>query len=193
MQNCLPAISATLTPSTRLPEGVRIVPLTTHEDDRGSLTEVFRQSWAPNIKPCQWNVVSSGASVLRGVHVHLTHSDYLILLSGVCVYGLYDCRRGSPTEFQSAMIEASGSSRFALIIPPGVAHGFYFQTDSLHLYAVTHYWDPSDELGCRYDDPDLGIDWPRGNVIISPRDQVLPTLQELIRLVPPWEPELQQR
>ena len=190
MQNCISAVPNDFSKPLQLPAGVRVVPLTTHGDDRGDLTEVFRQSWTPDLEPRQWNVVTSAATVLRGVHVHIKHSDYLILLSGDCVYGLYDCRRGSPTAFQSATIEASGNSRFALIIPPGVAHGFYFRSDSLHLYAVTHYWDLSDELGCRYDDPDLGIEWPSTNILLSPRDQKLPTLQELIQQVPPWDPTL---
>jgi dTDP-4-dehydrorhamnose 3,5-epimerase len=68
----------------------------------------------------------------------------------------------------------------AISIPPGVAHGFYFNEDSLHVYAVSHYWRLADELGCRWDDPGLGIAWTHETAHISQRDADLPSLPELI-------------
>lgn len=179
--------------NTRLPVGVRIVPLVTHSDDRGELTEIFRQSWVPGMTVCQWNCVRSEAGVLRGMHAHLKHEDYLFLAAGSCVYGLFDCRRGSPTEFLSARIEASQDAPFALVIPTGVAHGFYFRTASLHMYSVTQYWDRNDELGCRYDDLDLGIEWPSARVRLSARDEKLSSLRALLELIPPWKPDASSR
>ena len=69
------------------------------------------------------------------------------------------------------MVELIADAPLALSIPPGVAHGFYFDESSLHVYAVSHEWDPSDELGCRWDDPDLGIAWPCSAPLISGRDR----------------------
>jgi dTDP-4-dehydrorhamnose 3,5-epimerase len=60
-----------------------------------------------------------------------------------------------------------------------VAHGFLFHEPSLHIYAVSHYWDTADELGCRWDDPELGIPWPDAQPLISPRDAGLPPLRQL--------------
>jgi len=64
-------------------------------------------------------------------------------------------------------------------IPTGVAHGFYFHEPSVHLYAVSHYWDPADELACHWTDPDLGIPWPAAEPILSERDAAAGTLSQL--------------
>jgi dTDP-4-dehydrorhamnose 3,5-epimerase len=86
------------------------------------------------------------------------------------------------------MIEADGEELQALVIPPGVAHGFYFPRPSLHAYAVSHYWNPLDELGCRFDDPELGITWPDPNPTLSERDKTLPPLAVLLRSLEAWRP-----
>jgi dTDP-4-dehydrorhamnose 3,5-epimerase-like enzyme len=64
-------------------------------------------------------------------------------------------------------------------IPPGVAHGFLFVEPSLHVYAVDRTWDPDDELGCRWDDPQLAIPWIGDADRVSPRDAALGTLADL--------------
>jgi dTDP-4-dehydrorhamnose 3,5-epimerase len=153
--------------------GVDLRPLQTHGDDRGSVTEVFRQGWRDE-PYVQWNYVRSTAGILRGVHGHFRHNDYLVLLEGAALIGLRDLREGSPTEGRVEMVEMSGDNLQTLSIPPGVAHGFYFSRPSTLIYAVTHYWDTSDELGCRWDDPALGIPWPVETAQISPRDSALP-------------------
>jgi dTDP-4-dehydrorhamnose 3,5-epimerase len=169
----------------RLPEGVRIVPLVPHRDDRGELVELWRQSWG-GPRPVQWNCVHSRKGTLRGVHVHVAHWDYLVLTAGECCFGLYDARPGSPTEGLAAMVPAEARRPFALVLPPGVAHGFYFGEPSVHVYGVTHYWDLHDELGCRFDDPDLGLCWPTHDVVLSPRDRTLPPLRDVLPRIPRW-------
>ena len=164
-----------------LPHGVVLTPLTPHRDDRGTFVEAFRASWSTDIVPVQWNVVTSGAGVLRGVHVHRRHADYLTVLAGAMVLGLHDLRRGSPTEGRSAMLTIEAEEPRAVTIPPGVAHGFCFPVPSVHLYAVSHYWNKADELGCRYDDPDLGLDWPITEPMLSPRDAAAGTLAKMER------------
>jgi hypothetical protein len=93
----------------------------------------------------QWNAVRSEAGVLRGVQVHVRHEDYLTLPYGRASVGLRDLRQDSPTEGLSAMVELSGDEPASLVIPRGLAHGFYFREPSLHIYAVTEYWDPDDK------------------------------------------------
>ena len=110
----------------------------------------------------QWNAVWSEAGVLRGVHVHVRHDDYLTVPVGRASVGLRDLRRGSPTEGLTALVELGREQPGALVIPHGVAHGFYFHEPSLHVYAVSEYWDPADELACNWADPELGIEWPVG-------------------------------
>jgi dTDP-4-dehydrorhamnose 3,5-epimerase len=166
------------------PQGVSLRSLQTHHDERGSLTELFRASWETGIDVVQWNYSESEAKVLRGVHVHLKHADYLILLRGRATIGLRDLRSGSPSESMTALVEMQGTKLHALIIPPGVAHGFYFHEPSAHLYAVSEYWDKRDELGCRWADPELEINWPDVAPFISERDAALPSLRELMESLP---------
>lgn len=168
-----------------LPAGVGLRPLSTNPDARGSLTELFRAEWETGISPVQWNFVESQPRVLRGVHAHFKHSDYLVLLSGHASIGLHDLREESPTEGLSAMVEMRGEDMSALFIPRGVAHGFYFHVPSTHVYSVSEYWDPEDELGCYWADAGLGLRWPDASPLISGRDAGLATLSELKRL-PLW-------
>ena len=161
-------------------EGVQVHPLAMHTDARGGLAELFREEWEVGLRPVQWNAVRSAANVLRGVHVHVKHADYLILLQGRASIGLRDLRQGSPTGGTAALLETSGEALTAITIPPGVAHGFYFHEPSLHIYAVSRYWDQADELGCRWDDPALEIPWPAKTAVLSERDVALPSLSALL-------------
>lgn len=162
-----------------LPEGVHLRRLVPHADARGVFTEAFRAEWDSGVTPVQWNMVRSRPGVLRGVHAHHRHGDYLLLAEGRASVGLHDLRAGSPTAGASAMVTLDARRPAAIVIPPGVAHGFLFHTPSIHVYAVSHYWDPDDELGCRYDDPGLGLDWPERPVRVSERDLALPGLDVL--------------
>ena len=164
-----------------LPSGVAIVPLTLHHDDRGVFTELYRASWETGIAPMQWNGVRSEPNVLRGVHVHRRHVDYLTLVAGRATIGLHDLRPGSPSDGLGTCIELDAAAPSALVIPVGVAHGFYFHEPSIHVYAVSHEFDPADELGCRWDDPALAIEWPCVSPHISSRDRDLGSLSELRR------------
>jgi dTDP-4-dehydrorhamnose 3,5-epimerase len=159
-----------------LADGVHLHPLTTHPDDRGALTEVFRNAWAPDIDVVQWNFVRSAPNVLRGVHLHLVHTDYLVVLAGEALVGLRDLRRGARTHGCSASVAMTGDAMTALVTPPSVAHGFHFHTTRLHTYAVTHHWDPEDELGCHWSDPALGIAWDVREPMLSERDASPPAL-----------------
>jgi dTDP-4-dehydrorhamnose 3,5-epimerase len=159
--------------------GVAVIPLTPHVDGRGVFTELYRGSWETGVTPVQWNAVHSAANVLRGVHVHRRHADYLTLVSGTATIGLHDLRPGSPTNGEGRIVEFAAAAPSALVIPQGVAHGFYFHEASIHVYAVSHEFDPADELGCRWDDPALGIAWPCTQPEISERDRSLGSLNEL--------------
>jgi dTDP-4-dehydrorhamnose 3,5-epimerase len=162
-----------------LPLGVLHQPLAPQADERGVFTELFRDSWSLEVEPTQWNAVSSVANVLRGVHAHWRHADYLTVVAGRATIGLYDLREGSSSEGCAATVELRADRPACLVVPPGVAHGFYFHEPSLHVYAVDHEWDAADELGCRWDEPGLGIDWPCEQPLLSPRDEALGSLSEL--------------
>lgn len=160
--------------TTLEPEAIldlHLVDLTPHVDERGSFVELFREEWRTGPPPRQWNAVRSDAGVLRGVHVHAHHHDYLTVVSGTLVLGLYDLRPDSPSHGVSGFLTLSEAVPAAVAIPPGVCHGFWFPEPSVHVYGVSEYWDVQDELGCRFDDPALGLDWPTGNPLLSARDR----------------------
>ena len=144
-----------------LPTGVVLHRLEPHADSRGVFTELFRDSWAPR---------GRAGAVERGPLGRPTCSAWRPCSLAAC--GLPDrgrrratiglsrparrlADRGARRDCRAAPSAGRSSS-----IPPGVAHGFYFHEPSLHVYAVEHEWDPADELGCRWDDPELEIAWP---------------------------------
>lgn len=162
-----------------LPHDVEIIPLTTHRDERGWLTEIYREKWPVGVQPCQWNATSSDANVLRGVHVHYKHTDYLVLLRGRLSAGLYDARPKSPTHRMSCVLDIRCDAISALRIPAGVMHGFYCHEPTLYIYGVDSYFDPDDELGCYWADPGLGLKWPCKTPKLSERDLQAGPLAEI--------------
>jgi dTDP-4-dehydrorhamnose 3,5-epimerase len=77
-----------------------------------------------------------------------------------------------------------------LFIPPGVAHGFLAVTDLTLGYLVDRYFDGSDEWGIAWNDPELGIDWPATDPVLSERDRNNPRLAEALRDPIPYRPDL---
>ena len=67
----------------------------------------------------------------------------------------------------------------AVVIPEGVAHGFYYPEPTVHLYGMTEEFDPADDLGCTWNDPALGLAWPCTAPILSARDAAAPPLSVL--------------
>jgi dTDP-4-dehydrorhamnose 3,5-epimerase len=169
--------------------GVLVLPLTSHPDERGSFTEAYRRSWLPDGKEMvQGNLSFSRAGALRGLHFHRRQADYWCVIQGKAFVGLYDLRRGSPTEGVKAEVPLfSEGPRHVLYIPPGVAHGFYAETDMLLHYLVDEYYTGEDEFGIAWNDPDVGIGWPGNDPILSERDRSNPSLAEILPEAPRYE------
>jgi dTDP-4-dehydrorhamnose 3,5-epimerase len=172
----------------QLPAGVILTDLTMHPDERGVFTEVFRKQWDTGVDPVQWNVVNSHQGVLRGVHVHPRHDDYLVILSGRATVGLHDLRQSSNTYGLAATAELSGDELRAISIPHGVAHGFLVHEPSVHLYAVSLYWDTADEVACFWGDDGLEIEWPFEPSQVSERDAAAQSLAELLNEIESHQP-----
>ena len=126
-----------------LPDGVLLHPLKSHADERGSLTEIFCESWAIDIRLCQWNVTFSNANVLRGLHVHQKHRDYLVLLRGQLSVGFYDTRPHSPTFRRSAIVPLRSDDLSGVVIPVGVLHGFYCHEPSWYIVGMDRITIPT--------------------------------------------------
>jgi dTDP-4-dehydrorhamnose 3,5-epimerase len=152
------------------------------DDERGSVAELLRHSSVPpGVEFIQWNLVQSVARALRGMHWHERHHDLIAAVAGPVLVGLADLRRGSPTERRTELLELDASIPAAVVVPPGVAHGLYSRTPTTVLYAISRYWNPEDEFGVAFDDPELGLAWPcrRDEVILSERDRSMPRLAEV--------------
>jgi dTDP-4-dehydrorhamnose 3,5-epimerase len=171
-------------------EGVTLVPLTTHPDLRGSFTEDYRREWIPGSREMvQGNISISRANVLRGLHFHRRQADWWNFYTGAAVVGLYDLRSGSPTEGKGLAVRIDTAEGLkGLYIPAGVAHGFYAETDVMLHYMVDNYFTGDDEFGITWDDPDLGVDWPATDPILSDRDRSNLSLAEVLRDPPPYAP-----
>lgn len=177
------SLSSPTRDAEQLPAGVLLRPLASQGDPAGAAIELYRRDWPIDLLPVQWNLVSTRANALRGVHVHLRHWDYLCIIDGEMLLGLHDMRPRSPTYRLPAALRLRSDSACSIAIPPGVAHGFYFAAEAEYLYAVDRYWDPSDELGCRWDDPELRLAWPTDQPLLSSRDAEAPSYGELARAV----------
>jgi dTDP-4-dehydrorhamnose 3,5-epimerase len=156
-------------------EGVFVIPFRSFADDRGYFFENYRREWLPGAREMiQGNCSFSRAGVLRGLHYHFKQADLWTVPSGIVRGVLYDFRTTSPTRGKIEIIEMGDTNPIGLYIPKGVAHGFYALKDSFMTYLVDEYYDNSDELGIRWDDPALGINWGVKSPIVSTRDQQNP-------------------
>src|SRR3990167_4467782 len=106
-------------------KGIEIKDLQMNGDQRGSVTEILRVNELNGRDIVQVNVSVAKPNVLRGVHVHNVQWDYIVVTSGKMFVVLVDLRPGSPTIMQVNTLKLYSEKLQALIIPPGVAHGFY--------------------------------------------------------------------
>jgi dTDP-4-dehydrorhamnose 3,5-epimerase len=168
--------------------GVQIRELISHTDVRGSLAEVYRREWFPEAESVvQVNLSRSRAGVLRGMHFHRRQTDYWCFVEGSAFVGLFDLRAGSPSERQAQTFGLDTASVLrGLVIPPGVAHGFYAETDVTLLYLVDRAFDGRDEHGFAWNDPDLPIEWPDARPTVSERDAIAVPLVEALLDPPGW-------
>lgn len=157
-------------------------------DNRGYFTKVFEQSIFAShgiaLRPWEELRSRSQKGVLRGLHFQCRHSqDKLVqVLSGAVYDVAVDLREGSPTFGKWEGLYLSAENRQMLYIPKGFAHGFLaLENDTLFSYLCGDRYDPESDGGIRWDDPEIGIDWPLARVntiILSDKDAALPSLEE---------------
>ena len=156
-------------------DDVLIVTPDIHGDERGRFVETYRRQWLPlGREMVQANRSEKQAGTVVGLHYHLHQADYWYVLRGRARVVLHDLREGSPTDGVTETIVLDGDEDRGLFIPPGVAHGFAALSDLLLWYLVDGYYNPADELGLAWDDPDVGADWGVVGPVLSARDRVNP-------------------
>lgn len=171
--------STVIEPSSKI-EGVMIVHPASYGDDRGKFAETYRRSWFPlGREMVQSSRSDKTAGSLVGLHYHLHQADYWYVVSGRAQVVLHDLRLGSPTDGATLELELGDETGLGLFIPPGVAHGFAAVTRMVLTYLVDGYYNPSDELGVLYNDPEVGANWAIGDPVISQRDTDNPLRRDI--------------
>ncbi len=159
---------------------VLLARLTSNADERGRFVETFRQEWFAEAPPMvQGNRSDSRAGTVRALHYHLHQADYWYVPFGRIMVGLHDLRRSSPSRGMTLAFEIGEGNETGVYIPPGVAHGFQAVTDATLTYLVDRYYDPSDEHGVAWDDPDIAVPWPIEATSLSDRDKQNPKLADI--------------
>jgi dTDP-4-dehydrorhamnose 3,5-epimerase len=152
-------------------------------DDRGFFMETYRaDAWAAEGVPTEFvqdNHSRSRRGTIRGIHfqTHPGQGKLVRVARGAVFDVVVDLRRGSPTFGHWEGFELDDDRCQQLYVPVGFGHGFCVTSGVADfVYKVTSYYDPATESGFRFDDPEVGIQWPDVELLHSERDRTAPAL-----------------
>ena len=168
-----------------IPEVVLIEP-PVFPDARGFFMETYKRSEfvsaGINEIFVQCNQSKSPEGILRGLHYQKEpkgQAKLIRALSGEIYDVVVDLRRGGPSYGRSIAMMLSAENKRMLYVPVGFAHGFCVTSvEAEILYMTTEEYSPREEAGVLWNDPDLKIDWPIAEPILSPRDRAWPRLHD---------------
>ncbi|TCT04683.1 dTDP-4-dehydrorhamnose 3,5-epimerase [Aquabacter spiritensis] len=169
-----------------IPEVILVTP-PRFDDPRGYFTEAYvRERYAKNGVVADFmqdnESLSEPVGTLRGLHFQappFAQAKLVRVVQGAIYDVAVDIRTGSPTygKWVGATLTAEG--REQLFVPRGFAHGFCTLVPNTKvLYKVDNPYSRESEGGLVWDDPDLAIDWPVAEAILSDKDRVLPRLKD---------------
>lgn len=173
--------------ATALPDVVKIVPKV-FSDERGFFMETwqarrFRDNVA-EVEFVQDNFSRSSKGTLRGLHYQIAQAQGKLVrvVTGEVFDVAVDMRKSSPTFGQWVGEILSADNKHQLWVPEGFAHGFLVLSDIAEFeYKCTDYYAPEFERAVRWDDPDIGIDWPLASgtePVLSDKDRAAATLAD---------------
>jgi len=156
-------------------------------DNRGSFMEAFHETRYHDAgltdRFIQDNVSISVLGTIRGLHLqHPNDQGKLVsVLDGEVFDVAVDVRVNSPTFGKWVGVTLSSTNNFQLYIPPGFAHGFCVTSDkAIFSYKCTAFHDKESEIGILYNDPDIGIAWPKMvSNVISEKDKTSSRLSQI--------------
>lgn len=164
--------------------GLLIIQPRVFPDDRGFFFESYNAAdlaaHGLTLTFVQDNHSKSSRGVLRGLHAQnepFAQGKLVRVVKGRVWDVAVDLRPGSPTQGKWFGIELSEANRTMFYIPPGFLHGFLtLEDDTEFLYKCTAGYSKVSEVGARWDDPRLAIEWPKLDVpyLVSEKDKVLP-------------------
>lgn len=166
--------------------GLKLLKPKVFRDDRGFFLETFQQSvyeklGLPGVF-AQDNHSYSKKGCIRGMHYQTYPGQAKLIRVGVGkIFDVaVDMRPDSPTFGQWEGIELDDQDHQQLFVPVGFAHGFCVLSDEAHvMYKVSMPYNASTEKGFRWDDPQINIQWPVKEPIVSERDRLAPFFKEL--------------
>ncbi len=151
---------------TSLPGVIRISP-TVLEDDRGYFMETWQsrkfREHGIEVNFVQDNVSRSSRGTLRGLHYQIKQAQGKLVrvVRGEAFDVAVDLRQSSPQYGQWVGMVLSAENKQQLWVPPGFGHGFLVLSESAEFeYKCTDYYAPEFERSIRWDDPDIGVEWP---------------------------------
>lgn len=170
--------------------GLKIIEPDVFNDGRGYFVESYNaQRYAlAGIKEVfvQDNESKSQKGVVRGLHWQTgaaAQAKLVRVVNGAVLDVAVDLRKDSPTYGQHFSIELTGDNKRQFLIPRGFAHGFIVLEDNtIFSYKCDNVYDKSAERGMRFDDPELGIEWPAVGVplILSEKDKSHPLFKSVL-------------
>jgi dTDP-4-dehydrorhamnose 3,5-epimerase len=169
---------------TRL-EGPVLIEPAVHGDARGFFQETYRKNvmaeLGVEVDFVQDNHSRSARGVLRGMHFQPGQAKLVRCPRGAILDVVVDIRPGSPGFGHWEGFRLDDETHLQLYVPDGFAHGFCVLSDLADVvYKVSSYYDPAAERGFRFDDPEVGIEWPGDiELKVSERDRAAPPLREL--------------
>ena len=147
-------------------------------DERGFFFESYRKG---DVEFVQDNVSFSKKGTVRGLHFQSFpgQAKLLTCLSGEIWDVVVDLRKELPTfgKWQGFSLKPGEQ----IFVPIGFAHGFCALQDAMVQYKVSAFYNPETEKTIRWNDPAIGVAWPRVNPILSDRDRSAPLLEEVVR------------
>jgi dTDP-4-dehydrorhamnose 3,5-epimerase len=169
-------------------EGVYVIEPRVFNDARGYFFEAWKkEEFEKNIGKTEFiqdNESKSSYGVLRGLHYQkgdCSQAKLVRVIKGKVLDVAVDIRKSSPTFGKHVMVELSDENKRQFFIPRGFAHGFLVLSDeAIFTYKVDNVYAPQADAGIRWNDPEIGIEWPIDpkDVLTSEKDMKQPFLRD---------------
>ena len=167
-------------------DGLVLIEPDVHGDERGFFVETFSAAaWKDmgvDAEFVQHNHSRSGKGTLRGLHFQTSPGQAKLVRCprGVIFDAAVDLRKGSPTYGRWEGYVLDDEKHRQLFVPVGFAHGFAVLSELADVtYLVSSLYDPATEAGIRWNDPEVGVEWPVEEPLLSQRDVEAPLLSEV--------------
>ena len=169
---------------TEIPDIILVKP-NVIEDHRGFFMESYHiekfKIGGINCTFVQDNHAKSVQNTLRGLHFQVQYPQAKLLRcpKGKVFDVAVDIRQDSLYFGKWVGEELSEENRYQLYIPEGFAHGYYVMSETAEIaYKCSEIYHPQDEQGIRWNDPEIAINWPGDNPILSEKDKALPMMAD---------------